>query len=221
MLFKQYGAIVGNNTRYTTLERVKTRLGITNTTYDVNLIRAINSATDHIEQLCGVAGNHHFVNAEYINEIYSIASSKQVYLILRAGNVTSITSFQYRAGTVSNPNWTSFITDQWEYKNPQPRPDDTDGTKMWGPSGIIRVYGVLPRLMDNMIRVTYTSGYMVDWDNEGDPTKHWLPADLTQLCDDLVVRWWKRRELAGKTGETLEGQSVTGWRNMLNLSKPQ
>ena len=57
---------------------------------------------------------------------------------------------------------------------------------------------------------------MVDWDNEGDPTKHWLPADLTQLCDDLVVRWWKRRELAGKTGETLEGQSVTGWRNMLD-----
>ena len=53
----------------TTLERVKTRLGITNTTYDVNLIRAINSATDHIEQLCGVAGNHHFVNAEYINGI--------------------------------------------------------------------------------------------------------------------------------------------------------
>ena len=203
----------------TTLERVKTRLQITNTNYDLFLTRLINSVTDHIEGQCGLARGHHFVSTTYNNEVYSVSQPRQVYIILRAPNVTAISSFQYRAGTVSNPSWTSFITDQWEYKNPQPRPDDTNGTLLWGPAGIIRVYGVLPRLMDNMIRISYTAGYMVDWYNEGmgnNPVTHWLPADLSQLADDLIVRWWKRRELAGQSGQTLEGQAVTGWRDAMD-----
>ena len=199
----------------TTLEHIKTRLNITVTTWDNILIRMINSVTDHIEGQCGLSRGKHFVQTTYTNDVYSVVNGRQEYLVLRAGNVTAIANFQYRAGTVSTPSWTNFITDQWEYKNPQPRPDDTDGTKLWGPSGIIRVYGVLPRLMDNMLRVTYTAGYAVDWENEG-TSSHWLPEDLTQLADDLVTRWWKRRELAGQSGQTLEGQTVTGWRNEID-----
>ena len=200
----------------TTLERVKTRLEITTTSWDTFLERLINSVTDYIEGQCGLARGHHFVTTEYFNEIYSVMTGRQTYLILRAAPVTVLTKFEYRAGTVTNPAWTSFIPDQFELKNPQPTPNDTDGTKMWWPSGIVRVYGVLPRLMDNMLRVTYTAGYAVDWSNEADSTKHFLPADISELADDLVVRWYKRRELAGQTGQTLEGQTVTGWRNELD-----
>ena len=199
----------------TTLEHVKTRLGITVTTNDTILIRLINAATDAIERYCHLSAGKHFVQQTYTNDVYSVQQSRQIYLVLRMGWVTNVASFEYRAGTVSTPNWTAFITDQWEYKNPQPRPDDTDGTKLWGPSGIIRVYGVLPRLQDNMLRVTYTAGFAVDWDNEGSTT-HWLPAALTQCCDDLVVRWWKRRQLAGQMGQTLEGQSVSQWKDKLD-----
>ena len=195
----------------TTLEHVKTRLNITVTTWDSVLIRMINAVTDGLERQAGLSIGHHFVQTTYTNEVYSVQQGRQIYLVLRAAPVTALSNFQYRAGTVSVPSWTAFIPDQFELKNPQTAPDGTT----WSPSGIIRVYGVLPRLQDNMLRCTYTAGYPVDWDNEGSDT-HWLPAALTQLADDITVRWWKRRELAGQSGQTLQGQSVTGWRNVMD-----
>lgn len=46
--------------------------------------------------------------------------------------ISGLISFQWRAGTPSNPNWTSFITDQYELDQ-------------MGRSGIIRVYAHSPR----------------------------------------------------------------------------
>ena len=196
----------------TTLERVKTRLTITVDTFDSFLIRLANSVTDTVERELGLNVGHHIVLTTYTNEVYSVGHNKQAYLILRAAPVRTLSSFEWRAGTPSNPSWTPFIIDQYELKNPQPAPNGTD---MWYPSGIIRVYGVLPRIYDNMLRATYSAGYAVDWENEGTDT-HELPGDLSQLADDLIVRWWKRRELAGQTAQSLQGQTVSNWKNMID-----
>jgi len=192
----------------TTLARVKDRLDIAIDDKDPIFIRMINGATDYIERECGKSGlekspnDGHFMQKTYTNEVYSIRGTKQIYLPLRNAPVSALTSFQWRAGTPSNPQWTSFITDQFELVE--------DGT-----SGIVRVYGVMPRLYSNMIRATYTAGYPFDWQNAGNAGSHLLPADLTNLCENIVVRIYKRRMLDGKSSENIQG-ATTSWRDALD-----
>jgi hypothetical protein len=126
--------------------------------------------------------------------------------------VFSLTSLQWRAGTPSNPSWTDFIADQYELVDP--RTDPISGT-VWYPSGEVRVYGVLPRLYSNMIRATYVAGYPINWANPEDHNTHWLPGDITNVCENLVVRRFKRRQLAGQGSQSLEG-ATTSWRNSLD-----
>lgn len=108
-----------------------------------------------------------------------------------------LVGFQWRAGTPSNPNWTDFIIDQYELIND-------------GKAGVIRIYGVIPRLYNNMVRLTYWAGYPVDWSNAGNGTTHQLPADISDTVENLVVRRFKRRMLAGKGSEALDG-ATTSW----------
>jgi hypothetical protein len=116
--------------------------------------------------------------------------------------ISGLISFQWRAGTPDNPDWTSFFTPQYELEQQ-------------GYSGIVRVYGPMPRIYSNMLRATYQAGYAIDWQNAGNGTTHQLPADLTNLCEDLVERIFKRRGLAGKSSESLQG-ATTAWRNELD-----
>ena len=119
-----------------------------------------------------------------------------------AFEISGLISFQWRAGTPSNPNWTSFITDQFELE-------------AQGYSGIVRVYGVMPRLYSNMLRATYVAGYPEDFDNAGDSTTHQLPSDLTNTCENIVVRVFKRAPLDGKASENIQGATVS-WRDQLD-----
>lgn len=114
-----------------------------------------------------------------------------------------LTKFQWRAGTPSNPSWMDFLIDQYQVVND-------------GKAGIIRLYGFVPMTQDNMIRVSYQSGYAVDWTNAGNGTTHQLPADISDTVENLVVRKFKRRILAGKTSEGLEG-ATTSWNKELDI----
>jgi hypothetical protein len=174
--------------------------------FDTVLTRYINSVSDYITNECG---RFSFVQQTFVNDTYSIDNPRQSFLLLRNTPVFSITSLQWRAGTPSNPNWTAFIADQFELVDP--RTDPISGLT-WYPSGMVRVYGVLPRIYSNMIRATYVAGYPVDWPNAGNRTTHLLPADLTSLCENLVVRRFKRRQLGGMSSQGLEGASHS-WRN--------
>jgi hypothetical protein len=116
--------------------------------------------------------------------------------------ISGLISFQWRSGTPSNPQWTSFIQDQFELDQQ-------------GRSGIIRVYGSIPGLYNNMIRATYVAGYPVDWQNAGNGASHQLPSDLSNLCENIVVRIYKRRQLDGKASENIAG-ATTAWRDGLD-----
>jgi hypothetical protein len=192
----------------TTLARVKDRLDISISDNDAKLIRFINGASDYIERECGKTGlekypnDGHFMSKTYTNEVYGVNGARQQFLVLRNAPVSALTSFQWRAGTPSNPNWTDFIPDQFELVE--------DGT-----SGIIRVYGTMPRLYSNMLRATYTAGYLIAWESAGNPALHRLPADLTDVCENIVVRIYKRRMLEGKASEAIQG-ATTSWRDQLD-----
>jgi hypothetical protein len=189
----------------TNLQRVKDRLDIKINDQDANLTRIINAVSTFIERECGKSGiekypnDGHFIQKTYTNEVYSIFGRNQKFLILRNSPVSALTSFQWRAGTPSNPAWTDFFIDQYEL--------DQEGT-----SGIVRVYGVMPQVYSNMLRATYTAGYPIDWQNFGNGTTHRLPEDLTNTCENIVVRLFKRRMLDGKASENIQG-ATTSWRN--------
>jgi hypothetical protein len=116
--------------------------------------------------------------------------------------ISGLISFQWRSGTPSNPSWTDFIQDQYELDQQ-------------GRSGIIRVYGSIPGLYNNMIRATYVAGYPIDWQNAGNGSTHQLPSDLTGVCENIVTRLWKRRQLDGKASEAIQG-ATTSWRDALD-----
>jgi hypothetical protein len=177
--------------------------------FDTLLTRYINFATDYLNNACGRTS---FVQQTYANDTYSIDSAGQDTLILRNTPVFSISSFQWRAGTPTNPSWTDFIPDQYELLDP--RTDPASGT-VWYPSGMVRVYGALPRLYSNMIRATYVAGYPVNWANAEDRSTHWLPGDITSVCENMVVRRFTRRQLAGMSSQALQG-ATHSWRNSLD-----
>ena len=181
------------------------------TAFDDVLIRLINYATNYINNECG---RFSFVQQTYVNDTYSITNPRQDFLVLRntpvfpATDGVHITNFQWRAGTPSNPSWVNFLVDQYELVNP--RTDPISG-QIWYPSGTIRVYGVLPGLWNNMIRASYTGGYPVNWNNPEDHNTHWLPGDITNVCENLVVRRFLARQRGGKSSDRIGDASIT-WR---------
>ena len=179
------------------------------TAFDAVLIRLINWATNYINNECGRTS---FVQHTYVNDTYSIDDPRQNFLLLRNAPVFSVSSFQWRAGTPTNPSWTDFIGDQWELVDP--RTDPASGIT-WYPSGELRVYGVMPRIYSNMIRVTYVGGYPVNWANPEDHNTHWLPGDITNVCENLVTRRFLRRQNAGKSSERV-GDASTTYRNEID-----
>ena len=185
----------------TTPQRVKDLLDIRDSNLDAVITRMVNAVSDFIQNTCN---GRKFLRQTYTNEVYSASNTKQKFLVLRQCPVYSVTSFQYRAGPPSAPNWTSFITDQFELINPQ---TDIAGVTYW-PSGIIRIYGYIPMIYNNMTRVTYSAGYLIDFANAGNPAKHTLPADISRLADNLCVRWLKRRDFAGMNAKTLDASTI-------------
>ena len=51
-----------------------------------------------------------------------------------------------------------------------------------------------------------------DWPHPGNGTTFRLPADLTNTCENIVVRTFTRLKLAGQASTGLQG-ATTAWRN--------
>ncbi|GIW70325.1 MAG: hypothetical protein KatS3mg101_1072 [Patescibacteria group bacterium] len=185
----------------TTVQRVKDRLAITGANFDTLIQRLINSATYFIES----ETNRHFAETTYTDEVYSIYGAKQDMVFLKNAPVSAITSAQYRAGTPSNPAWTNFTADEYELVED-------------GKSGIVKLYGLAGRGI-NALRFTYTAGYKINFTNAGDMVTHTLPADITDLCERLVIRWFKRRESEGKTSEAFDGGQINWQSELTNEDK--
>jgi len=116
--------------------------------------------------------------------------------------ICGVIAFEWKSGPPSNPTWTPFITDQWEVEDQ-------------GAAGIVRVYGAMPTIYSNMLRLTYVAGFPHDWQNAGNAGTHRVPGDLSELCEDLVVRAFKRKDFAGKVSEGMQG-AQTAWRDLFD-----
>lgn len=170
-----------------TVARVKSRLDIpvATTDWDALIAELINGSTDLIEAFVG----RRFLTAVYTNELYSITQGKTI-VYLRHWPVTAVSSAQYRAGTPDNPNWTTLLASEYELKE--------DGRQ-----GAIKLYTSLGGI--NCFRITYTAGYTIDF-TAGD-TK--LPFSISEICEKLVVKAFKKRTDEGKSAVAAAEGSTT------------
>jgi hypothetical protein len=176
----------------TSLQRVKDRLGITVSGFDSILERMIDASTDMIESYCA----RRFKETVYSNELIGIESDGGRMAMLKQAPVTILLSVQYRAGTPDNPSWTPYLASDFELVG--------DGT-----SGLVRIYGGVPRGTNNL-RVSYTAGYKINFADSYNLAQHTLPFDLSDVCERLVVKAFKKRESAGKQAESA-GEASTTW----------
>jgi uncharacterized phiE125 gp8 family phage protein len=182
----------------TTVARVKTRLGISDSNDDTLLLQLVNEATDAIESFC----DRRFKSTTYTTEVYSGGDGGHYRLVLRQSPVTTLTAFQFRQGSISNSTYSAVDADSYELEDA-------------GRTGIIGCLFPLSYGMNNY-RVTYTAGYLIDFANEGDVTKHTLPADLTSACEQLVAMMYNVRKSAGVQSEALGAHNVT-WSDLLGV----
>ncbi len=178
----------------TTATRVKERLSIPvlTTTWDNLLERLINGATDFIERM---SGGRRYKETTYTSEVFSGGDGLQKMVTLNNFPVTALSAAQYRAGVPGSPVWTSFDTSEFELvADREPRR--------------IRIYSACPAGQNNL-RFTYTAGYKIDFNTEAVPATHNLPADVSDLCERLVVWKWKKREAEGRTTEVAADTSVS------------
>ena len=187
----------------TTSDRVKTRLGMTGTAFNVVLDAIIAGVTDLIEGECG---GKRFLLTTYSNEVYTIFNANMKYLALNQAPVGTVTAVQYRAGLKSDPNWTDFNTDDWDLSED-------------GKSGLLRIWSI-GGIEVNAIRVSYTAGYKIDFSNAGSPTAHTLPFDISDLAERLTIKLFKKREHEGKASESFEGGTVT-WKELIDEADKQ
>lgn len=179
------------NYALTTNARVKARIEITVSTLDTVIDTMIASVTDFIEQQCG---GRRFKETTYTSEVYDgsivgVNPTPLPFLILKNAPIVSISAFEYRNGTRTNPTWIAFQADNYEPMNSR---------------GIIKAD--LPAGYQN-IRVSYVAGYKIDFANDYSAT-HTLPFELSDLAERLVIKRIKRRESEGKSQETLRDSTI-------------
>ena len=109
--------------------------------------------------------------------------------------IIGLINLMYRAGTPDNPQWTYFTAPQFELVDN-------------GKSGLVRVYGFVSSIYNNTIKADYYAGYLIDWSNDADNLTHTLPSDISRTAENIVIRWYKRREMAGKSEQTLESSTI-------------
>jgi hypothetical protein len=180
----------------TSLDRVKDKLGNDKPGQDLVLKRIINSVTDWIENQC----NRRFLRTTYTNELYSIRGERETVLLLKNAPVVTLGNIQYRQGQVGSPTWTNYTVNDFELVG--------DGS-----SGMVKFYTFLNQGLVqgvNSVRVaSYQAGYLIDFTKMGDVSLHNLPAEISELAEKLVIKWYTRRQTPGKTSETFNASSIT------------
>ena len=175
---------------YTTKELVKKRLQISTTGHDEYLDFLINVATRYIDNYTA----RHFARNDYLGEMVPIWPDQAV-LYLQNPPVKSVQKVEVKVGNA------------WQQLDPAHYEIMQEGNaEPWG------LYASLPAGV-NTARVDYTGGYVIDWQ---DPSKHELPADITEVANEIVAALFRRRDAAGKMREANEASSVDWAQDVLD-----
>lgn len=171
----------------TTRQKVKDSLNILDTKSDSLIDTLVNSATAFIENYCG---GRRFKSTSYVEVKDTYENSNTLFMNQKPATAVSLVEF--RSGTISVPVWNTYTP---------------NGYYTYLTQGYLKFTAKF-RAMPQAYRITYVAGYLIDFDNEIDPTKHTLPFDLTQVCTELITKKLNTRFSQGISQESTEGQSV-------------
>lgn len=183
------------NYALTTKARIKARLQIDVTQFDDVIDSIIAATTNRIEQMTG----RRFLASTYTEELYDGADAygdKISAIVLNNAPVITLTKFEYKTGTNSSPTWFELTEDDYDLNER---------------NGIIYSKGTFPGGRQNL-RISYQAGYLINFSDTStvyNSTQHTLPYDLTEVCEEVVVRIFKRRDSDGKQSETFNASTIT------------
>lgn len=191
--------LLNNSTQkaLTTLARAKAFIDIGSDSKDTILTMLINQATGFIERYT----KRSLLSQTYTNEIYDGTGTREIVLLQFP--VTAITSLQVNAGTIGSPDWQTVGSDRYGYYS--------DGRVTLASAFQAFLATDAGTFIDGpqRYRVTYTAGYLIDFDNENDPTKHTLPQELEYACLQLMSGFMNTRKSQGMSAAKVGDVSMS------------
>jgi len=184
-------------TQLTTTQKVKDYLGIVSATTDTTITELVKNYSNQVEAFC----SRSFESTTYTEYFDTQDGDSKIFL--RNYPTTTVSSIQYRTGTWGNITWSDFNENDYLINDNQ---------------GKIAFSYRFPAL-EKYLKVVYTGGYLIDFSNESDITKHTLPFDLTQTVTEMVANAFNLRKTGGISSETTEGQSITYQTGNRDLTK--
>lgn len=179
--------LINNSTQkaLTTLERAKSFLEISGDKKDTALTMIINQITGSIEQYL----KRRLLSQTYTDEKYDGSGTNLI--ILNQFPVSAFT--ELKVNTSGDASESLQTIDSARY--------------FWYPDGRVVLNTAIPGFLDeragefiqapNKYRATYVAGYLIDFDNENDITKHTLPSELEYACLKMVSGVFNSRKNEG------------------------
>lgn len=173
---------------YTCIGNIKSDLDINDTSYDKVLQRAVTGVSRAIDAMLNPdddsnGGLLKSGKDEHL-DIYESPMNWKIYLKFRP-----VISVQQINVTYYN---TSYVLDPIFY--------------------IVKKNGIILRreiVGVQVLDIQYTAGYLIDWQNQDDVTKHNFPSDLELACRELVIERYNLRNSRGLQSETVGSWSRT------------
>lgn len=184
-----------NSNALTTVANEKSYLGLTVSTHDTLLELLINACSEWIENECG---NRTLQDSgEDITELHDgdFDGTNRNKIFPKQWPLNSITSIEYKTGSLSSPTWVEFTTDEYT----------TDDV-----AGIIYFTGFTSGLSSihpnrQNIRLIYQGGFTT------------TPSDLELACLKMTAKEFDKRKSQGVTKEGVGGGAVD-WNEELDPS---
>ncbi len=171
----------------TTREKVKGYLGISGTTHDDIIDSLISDVSSQVEVYC----NRNFLLDSYVEYFDTEAGDSKVFVSNHPMG-TAVT-VSYRQGAWGDPTWELFNVNDY----------------LISPEMGKIAFAMRFASYERYIKVDYTGGYLIDFNNETDITRHTLPRDLSFLVTEMVSNSYNIRKTSGILSESTEGQSIT------------
>ena len=154
----------------TQLSTVKTRLGLTDTTYDTILTNFIKHASGRFDLQC----HRHFARLEDATEEFG---AERTELALSRYPVEAVTKFELK--TNETDGWTEQTSVEYLLRHQC-------------------VLSLRTRLGSarQVLRVTYTGGYVLPGTTP-DPGQEALPDEIEQACVEQVAYWFQSKDRLG------------------------
>jgi hypothetical protein len=191
--------LINNSTQkaLTTLERAKIFMDLSGDSKDGLLTLLANQATGFIEQFL----KRSLLNQVYTNEQYDGSGSDTI--VLRNAPVTAFASLQVNTSGDSTADWQTIDANNY----------------FWYDDGRVKLNNPIAGFLDadagtflsdpKKYRATYTAGFLIDFANENDPTKHTLPQEIEYACLKLMSAIFNSRKAEGLQSAKVGDISMT------------